>query len=187
MPGDHRGGGWKSAVIVASIAVLMVITGLTSYGFARARSNDARDSASRGPQTGQAAPPGTSPAPGSSPPAQVSPSPANVPGPTAGPARTNPAASPAASAAPTGCYPLSSENTCYEPGEFCSDSDHGMTGVAGDGEDIVCADKDDWRWEPEPGAPAPSPTTASPSPAATPSATPQATPSPDTFPTHGGE
>jgi hypothetical protein len=46
------------------------------------------------------------------------------------------------------CHPVSDENTCYEPGEFCRDSDHGMTGVAGDGEAIECEDNDGWRWEP---------------------------------------
>jgi len=46
------------------------------------------------------------------------------------------------------CYPLSDEGTCYEPGEFCRNSDHGMTGVAGDGEEIICEDNDGWRWEP---------------------------------------
>lgn len=46
------------------------------------------------------------------------------------------------------CYPLSNEGTCYEPGEFCRDSDHGATGIAGDGEKIVCEDNDGWRWEP---------------------------------------
>jgi hypothetical protein len=46
------------------------------------------------------------------------------------------------------CYPLSSERTCYEPGEFCRDSDHGATGVAGDGEKIICQNSDGWRWEP---------------------------------------
>lgn len=46
------------------------------------------------------------------------------------------------------CYPLSNEGTCYEPGEFCRDSDHGATGLAGDGEKIVCEDNDGWRWEP---------------------------------------
>jgi hypothetical protein len=51
--------------------------------------------------------------------------------------------------APTGCYPLSNGGRCYEPGEFCRDSDHGVTGVAGDGERIVCEDNDGWRWEPE--------------------------------------
>jgi hypothetical protein len=46
------------------------------------------------------------------------------------------------------CYPISDEGTCYEPGEFCRDDDHGMTGLAGDGETIVCEDNDGWRWEP---------------------------------------
>lgn len=46
------------------------------------------------------------------------------------------------------CYPLSDEGTCYEPGEYCRDSDEGTTGVAGDGESIVCEDNDGLRWEP---------------------------------------
>lgn len=50
--------------------------------------------------------------------------------------------------APAGCHPLSDEGTCYEPGEFCRDSDHGVTGVAGDGKTITCEDNDGWRWEP---------------------------------------
>ena len=51
---------------------------------------------------------------------------------------------PATSAA--SCYPLG-EGTCRS-GEFCRDSDHGASGVAGDGEKIVCEDNDGWRWEP---------------------------------------
>jgi hypothetical protein len=43
---------------------------------------------------------------------------------------------------------LSDEGTCYEPGEYCRDSDHGASGVAGDGESITCEDNDGWRWEP---------------------------------------
>ena len=53
-----------------------------------------------------------------------------------------------AAPSPTGCYPLSDEGTCYEPGEYCRDSDQGMTGVAGDGESIICEDNDGLRWEP---------------------------------------
>jgi hypothetical protein len=53
----------------------------------------------------------------------------------------------AAPAAPAGCHPLSNENTCYEPGEYCRDSDHGVTGVAGDGKSITCEDNNGWRWE----------------------------------------
>jgi hypothetical protein len=57
-------------------------------------------------------------------------------------------ASPTASAAPAGCYPISDEGTCYEPGEYCREDDHGTSGVAGDGEAITCEDNDGWRWEP---------------------------------------
>jgi hypothetical protein len=70
---------------------------------------------------------------------------APAPAPTTAPA-VNPAP-PTTSAAPAGCSPLSDEGTCYEPGEYCRDDDHGMSGVAGDGEAIVCEDNDGWRWE----------------------------------------
>jgi len=46
------------------------------------------------------------------------------------------------------CYPISDENTCYQPGEFCRDDDHGVTGRTADGESIICEDNDGWRWEP---------------------------------------
>jgi hypothetical protein len=49
---------------------------------------------------------------------------------------------------PGGCHPLTSGGNCYEPGEFCRASDHGVTGVAGDGETITCEDVNGWRWEP---------------------------------------
>jgi hypothetical protein len=66
------------------------------------------------------------------------------------PARTTPAPPPAppASTAPASCSPLSNKGTCYEPGEFCRKTDHGKTGVAGDGKAIKCEDNDGWRWEP---------------------------------------
>jgi hypothetical protein len=48
----------------------------------------------------------------------------------------------------TACYPLSPQRTCYEPGEFCPPSYHGATGVAGDGEKIICQNNAGWRWEP---------------------------------------
>lgn len=85
-------------------------------------------------------------------------------------------------AGPGGCHPLSDENTCYEPGEFCRTTDHGVNGLAGDGETIICENNDGWRWEPvsatggynpPPPAPAPSETpSASPSPADSHSPTP---------------
>jgi hypothetical protein len=54
----------------------------------------------------------------------------------------------AAPLSPSGCYPLSKSGNCYEPGQLCRTSDHGASGVAGDGRSIVCANNDGWRWEP---------------------------------------
>jgi hypothetical protein len=64
--------------------------------------------------------------------------------------QTTPAAAPVTptSSAPTGCYPLTDSGNCYEPGEYCRNADHGMSGVAGDGKAIICEDNDGWRWEP---------------------------------------
>ena len=50
---------------------------------------------------------------------------------------------------PTSCSPKTSSGNCYEPGEYCSDADHGTSGVAGHGEPIICENKDGWRWEPK--------------------------------------
>jgi hypothetical protein len=50
---------------------------------------------------------------------------------------------------PAACHPLTNGGNCYEPGEFCRDSDHGVTGLAGDGKVITCEDNDGWRWEPQ--------------------------------------
>ena len=65
------------------------------------------------------------------------------------------AAAPLPSSASAGCHPLSNEGTCYEPGEFCRTTDHGMSGVAGDGKAITCEDNDGWRWESQAGSAAP--------------------------------
>jgi len=59
-----------------------------------------------------------------------------------------PSTKPPASKAPASCYPLTNGGNCYEPGEYCRNSDHGVHGVAGDGEAIVCEDNNGWRWEP---------------------------------------
>jgi hypothetical protein len=48
----------------------------------------------------------------------------------------------------TSCYPLTNGGNCYEPGEYCRNSDHGVSGVAGNGEAIKCEDNNGWRWEP---------------------------------------
>ena len=80
--------------------------------------------------------------------ASTSPSPSpsrSSPTPTPSPSHSSAAPSPSSSA---GCYPRTSAGNCYEPGEYCPDADHGMHGVAGDGEAIVCEDNNGWRWEP---------------------------------------
>jgi hypothetical protein len=79
--------------------------------------------------------------------AAVRPSPP-APVPTPAPAPTVHAPAPTPTPTTVSCYPLSDEGTCYEPGEYCRDSDHGASGIAGDGERIVCEDNDGWRWEP---------------------------------------
>jgi hypothetical protein len=63
-------------------------------------------------------------------------------------APTQAAPTPTQAATPAGCYPISDEGTCYEPGEYCREDDHGTSGVAGDGKAITCEDNDGWRWEP---------------------------------------
>jgi hypothetical protein len=53
-----------------------------------------------------------------------------------------------ASTAPASCYPTAPSGNCYEPGQFCSAEQHGMTGVAGDGKTITCegAAGATWHW-----------------------------------------
>ena len=94
-------------------------------------------------QTPTAAPTSTTAAAPSTP---VATTPAAQPAVPSAPARTTPAPPP--SSAPANCHPLSDEETCYEPGEYCRDDDHGVSGVAGDGEPIICEYNDGWRWEP---------------------------------------
>ena len=83
----------------------------------------------------------SSPAP--APPTETTPT-ETAPSPPA-PVETTP---PPAPTTPADCSPDSDEGTCYEPGEYCRDDDHGVSGVAGDGEAIICEDNDGWRWEP---------------------------------------
>lgn len=76
--------------------------------------------------------------------------PATPPPATAAPpaAVTPPTAAPTQAPAPAGCYPLTSSGHCYQAGEYCPTADRGMTGVAANGERIVCEDNNGWRWEP---------------------------------------
>jgi hypothetical protein len=64
------------------------------------------------------------------------------------PPTTTPPPPPPTTAAPVSCHPLTDGGNCYEPGEFCRASDHGATGLAGDGKTITCEDNGGWRWEP---------------------------------------
>jgi len=122
-------------------------TGTTSHHAAQATATAQR---TQPVQTQPAAPTAThAPAPSAHAPTPSVPA-LTTPAATA-PAATAPAATappPAASAAPTGCHPLTNAGNCYEPGEYCRDSDHGVSGIAGDGEPIICEDNDGWRWEP---------------------------------------
>ena len=76
------------------------------------------------------------------------PPPPPSPHPAPPPTTAAPPPPPPPSPAPASCHPLTNGGKCYEPGEFCRDSDHGVTGLAGDGETIRCEDNDGWRWEP---------------------------------------
>ena len=84
----------------------------------------------------------------------------------AGPSGAVTTATPSA-AATAGCHPLSDKGTCYEPGEFCRTTDHGLSGVAGDGKAITCEDNDGWRWEPQAGSTTPTGTATTASPTTT--------------------
>jgi hypothetical protein len=55
---------------------------------------------------------------------------------------------PPTTAAPASCTPMTDSGNCYEPGEYCRASDHGVSGVAGDGARITCENNNGWRWEP---------------------------------------
>lgn len=85
----------------------------------------------------------------------AAPAPAPAPAPTHHSTHAAPAPAPTHShhpthTAPTGCTPKTDSGNCYEPGEFCRDSDHGMVGVAGNGEAIKCENTGSpiWKWEP---------------------------------------
>jgi hypothetical protein len=102
------------------------------------------------PATATAAPPSapaTTPRP--APPAAKPPAPKPPPPP---PVSKKPAPKPPPPPPPppkAACHPLTNGGNCYEPGEFCRAADHGVTGLAGDGEVITCQDNDGWRWEPQ--------------------------------------
>src|SRR5215469_9128664 len=98
------------------------------------------------PLATSSSPAATSPATVASSPAAAVTTPAQQPT-TTQPVTTQPA--PAPPPAPTGCYPKTPSGNCYEPGEYCPTADAGMTGLAGDGETIVCTlESGRYHWHP---------------------------------------
>ena len=73
---------------------------------------------------------------------------APAPAPTTLPAPPAPTNATPTTAGTAGCSPIDDEGGCYEPGEYCRDDDHGVTGRAGDGETITCEYDNGWYWEP---------------------------------------
>jgi hypothetical protein len=128
-----------TGVIVGALVVIIALANHsgTSPAAATAPAKSATPKAQAPKATPKPAKPATPAAPAR--PAQPS-SPA--------PAQSSQPAAPPAAAAPAGCYPLSNEGTCYEPGEYCRNADHGVSGMAGDGEAITCEYNNGWRWEP---------------------------------------
>jgi hypothetical protein len=61
---------------------------------------------------------------------------------------TLPPPPPPTTAVAAGCYPTTSGGNCYSAGELCPNADHGMSGIAGNGEHITCSYNNGWRWEP---------------------------------------
>ena len=116
--------------------------------------------------------PSPTPTPTPTPSPTASPTPTPEASPTPTPAPTTAAPTPAApaktAAAPTaarttskppapqptptrtqqaaGCHPLSNAGNCYQAGQFCRASDHGVSGTDASGRVIVCVDKNGWRW-----------------------------------------
>ena len=151
-----------AAVLIALTATMSAATWSSGSNSAQAASQapaaqapathaPATHAPTHAPATHAPAPATHAPAPATHAPATRAPAPAT---PSPSPTITHPAApppAPATSAAvppPASCSPLTNSGHCYEPGEYCRNSDHGMYGVAGDGEKIACEDNNGWRWEP---------------------------------------
>jgi hypothetical protein len=57
-------------------------------------------------------------------------------------------ATPSPTPTPAGCHPTAAPGQCYKPGDVCPHADAGMTGVAADGQKIICGKDKGWRWQP---------------------------------------
>jgi hypothetical protein len=155
-PNQPRGWQFRTRhAVITSRIVLLALAAVLAAGCGSAATPPPVPTPSIVPAATSSSPaPAPSPTPSPTPavaPAAPPPAPATQPAtaspaapPPPAPATTSPAAPPPAAS----CTPLSNEGTCYEPGEFCRKDDHGASGVAGDGKQIVCEDNDGWRWEP---------------------------------------
>lgn len=136
----------KGPGIAATIVLLLAVGGGVG-ACGENTTGPAGNVASATPSAASPAPPVASSAPSVAPPARAPGAPVSTPAAPAPPASI-PAAPAPTSASAASCHPLSNGGNCYEPGEFCRKGDHGVTGVAGDGETIMCEDNNGWRWEP---------------------------------------
>jgi hypothetical protein len=127
----------SGAHVIDAVTMLRQLSPTVLTGLSRPVAIPAESSAPATP-----APAVTTAAPSTAPAMAPSTAPAAAPSTAPAPAPTQAATTPA------GCYPTSDEGTCYEPGEYCREDDHGTSGVAGDGKAITCEDNDGWRWEP---------------------------------------
>ena len=146
----------KVGVAVAGFALLAIIGIATGGGKTTPTSNTSPIASSSALASAVASPTVTAtsaPAPAATA-TRVKAKPRRTPAPTTSKAVAAPPPPPtttapaAASTTSSGCYPLTNGGNCYEPGEYCRKSDHGASGMAGDGERIVCEDNNGWRWEP---------------------------------------
>jgi len=129
--------------------IVLIIIGISSCGGSATPSGGTSSIDSGSPvgsstvtASAQAPPPTTTASAPAPPPTTTAPATAAPPPPSP---TSAPAAAPTTSSA---CYPLTNRGNCYEPGEYCRKSDHGASGVAGDGKHIVCENNNGWRWEP---------------------------------------
>jgi hypothetical protein len=128
--------------------IVLIIIGISSCG-GSATPSGGTSSIDSGSPVGSSTVTASAPAPPPTTTAAV-PAPATTTAPTTA-APPPPAPTSAPAAVPTtssGCYPLTNRGNCYKPGEYCRKSDHGASGVAGDGKHIVCENNNGWRWEP---------------------------------------
>jgi hypothetical protein len=146
-PGSHLEGSkpfWRRTPFLMASPPLTFVMIFTVVGCVTSSSTGSPTASSSFSFSAQASASGAgSPSAGGSPSPSFSPSSSSPP-----PPPPTPAPAPSTPAPHAGCYPLSNEGTCYEPGEYCRKADHGASGIAGDGKAITCEYNDGWRWEP---------------------------------------